>query len=142
MRTNKFRNRLAEVRKQAGMSQRELARRSGVSVSEIAQLERTPEQRMRQKTEFQLAAALGVHPVYLRGIDQPDVLPKEEGFYACTFRDDRCDRPVFAVLWKPETGGAGRFWRISKLAGTVEQVDPESILSCKRMDLPPGTCLA
>jgi transcriptional regulator with XRE-family HTH domain len=64
--------RLASARKRRGLTQRELARASGVSVSLIRQLEQGDREDMRLETARKLAAALGVPTTTLVSCATPD----------------------------------------------------------------------
>lgn len=72
-----FGKRVAEIRRDQGLSQAELAERAGTSQSGISQLEaglRNPSYEMIVK----IAAGLGVTPCYLFGADPVDLSPDEE----------------------------------------------------------------
>lgn len=69
--TSSFAQRLQSVRKRRGMTQRELASASGVSVSLIRKLEQGERNDTRTETVRKLAVALGVATMVLLGDDPP-----------------------------------------------------------------------
>lgn len=71
-----FGERLARLRKDAGITQTELARRIGGSQSAISQIEKG-ERKPSYDTIQQLAGALGVTPAYLLGAEVEDLTPEE-----------------------------------------------------------------
>lgn len=96
------RNNIRYYRKKAGLTQKELAKISGVSESTITNLERRGSQPSERVREF-LADALHVDEEKLCGYDSPYVsclaaLPNADGDYLCAFKIHPRAPFNFAVL--------------------------------------------